>query len=382
MSKPCIELLEELEYAWLSQPREEGESAGGEALTPGDTSLVQHIRLGIDPALRLRFMVTDEPVRANLRVGLLLEVLDRLAEVTALRYVRLTHPEARVVTASIDDLKVCAPPDLERDIVLSARVNFVGNTSLEVGIRIEHLGHPAVHLGSCYFTMVAKLPEDKGGAKLPPLNYVSDLERARAERAALRRNHRRVRAPQAPPNPEEWQHLLELHALRAQVPSKAHLARDLVVSTWERTYPEHENVPQTVFGGYILHRAYMCANMCAELVADRRALLAAANRIDFYEPVRMGDKLHFLSRVRYTGSTSVSVETEIIRVSRDGKSTELSNTCVFTFVNVDENLNCVPVLPVIPDSFNEDARYLEGLRRHKGHITTKVSDVPPSPSGC
>jgi hypothetical protein len=34
-------------------------------------------------------MVIDEPVKANIRVGLLLEELDKLAEETALRYVRL-----------------------------------------------------------------------------------------------------------------------------------------------------------------------------------------------------------------------------------------------------------------------------------------------------
>jgi acyl-CoA hydrolase len=190
-------------------------------------------------------MVTDEAVKANLRVGLLLEVLDKLAEETALRFVRALHPEARVVTAAKNLL----------------------------------------------------------------------------------------------------------------------LARDLVVSGWERTYPEYENVPQKIFGGYVVHRAYMSAHICAEMVAGTSALLIACDRIDFYQPVRMGDKLHFVSGVTFTGRTSLSVETTITRISRDRKSTALSNTCVFTFMNVDPDLNLLPVPQIYPATFAEDERYLAGHRR-------------------
>jgi acyl-coenzyme A thioesterase 9 len=58
-------------------------------MTPQETSLVERLRLDNDLLLRRRFMVIDEPVKANIRVGLLLEELDKLAEETALRYVRL-----------------------------------------------------------------------------------------------------------------------------------------------------------------------------------------------------------------------------------------------------------------------------------------------------
>jgi acyl-CoA hydrolase len=106
--------------------------------------------------------LTNEPVRANLRVGLLLEVLDKLAEDTALRYVRRRYPAARVVTAAMDSMRVRNVPDESRDLILRARVNLVGTTSLEVGVRIEQPGDPVRHIASCYFTMVARLREDDG----------------------------------------------------------------------------------------------------------------------------------------------------------------------------------------------------------------------------
>src|SRR5579863_2864234 len=86
-------------------------------MTPSQTSLTRRLKLSSDPTLRRRFMVVDEPVKANIRVGLLIEVLDKLAEHTALRHARKAHPAARVVTAAMDDLKVCNPPDINGDII-------------------------------------------------------------------------------------------------------------------------------------------------------------------------------------------------------------------------------------------------------------------------
>lgn len=340
-------------------------------MTPEDTSVTERLLLGSDAQLRRRFMVTDEPVRANIRVGLLLEVLDKLAEETALRYVRREHPTARVVTAAMDDLEVRSAPNVERDIILHARINFVGTSSMEVGVRLEQPAQSdadaAVHLASCYFTMVARSVDgsvDKS-LKLPPLACRTEKDEFRARRAAERRASRLLYNQPQHPTPDEYAMLFDLHARLDAGGGPFVLARDLVTSGWERTYPEHENVPQKIFGGYVVHRAYMYAHICAEMVADARALLVSTNRIDFYQPVRMGDKLHFVSRVTFTGRHSITVETAITRISRDRSMTALSNTCVFTFVNVDNQLRLIPVAEVFPTTYLEDARYLSAYRRSK-----------------
>jgi acyl-coenzyme A thioesterase 9 len=146
----------------------------------------------------------------------------------------------------------------------------------------------------------------------------------------------------------------------------------LTASGWERTYPEYENVPKTIFGGYVVHRAYMYAHICAEMVAHQRALLVSSDRIDFYQPVRMGDKLHFVSRVTYTGRTSLTVETAITRISRDRTMTALSNNCIFTFVNVDAELNLLPIAQMYPTTYSEDIRYLVGHRRRRDYLKQKT----------
>jgi acyl-coenzyme A thioesterase 9 len=346
-------------------------------LNPSKTSVVKRLRFSTDLRLRRHFLLTDEPVRSNLRFGLLLEVLDKLAEDTALRYVRRSYPAARVVTAAMDSMRVRGVPDETRDMVLRARVNLVGKTSLEVGIRIEQPGVepdvPVLHVASCYFTMVARLREDDGTERsvpLPGLDYRSKVDISRAERARNRRESYReyLSVAEAPPSAEEYGLLRRLHEAQEQPGVQVLLASRLTAESWERTYLEHENVPHKIFGGYVANRAYMIAHICSEMVTSHRALLVSVDRINFHQPVRMGDKLHYMSRVAFTGKTSITVETSIMRNSRDRKSTALSNVCTFTFVNVDPELHPMPVPHIYPTTYAEDARYLAGYRRHLAHL--------------
>lgn len=338
------------------------------------------IPLGSDPALRRRYMLVDEDVPANVRFGLVLEVLDKVAEECALDFVRRAHPQARVVTAAIDNIYMRSAADVHRDLVFRARVNFVGRTSLEVGIRIEHPAGPglaAAHIASCYFTMVARSTTGAGAASLvlPGFEPSDDLAVRRWERAIARREGYRQQLDQAqePPSREEYALLAALHAAQDQPGFQGLLARDCVTSGWERTYPEHENVPTKIFGGHLIRQAFEQSAICAEQVAPHRPAIKAVNRINFVQPVRMGDKLQFLSRAVYSGRTSVCVETDIIRVSRDRTQTNLSNSCVFTFANVDDELRSQAVPPIYPTTYAEDARYLAAHRRRAARLAWEAT---------
>src|SRR5512146_967728 len=174
---------------------------------PLETSRTHTLAIGSDPPLRRRFMVIDEPLHGNLRFGLLLEVLDKLAEETALGYTRQTWPDARVVTAAIDNILVRHVADVTRDIVLLSRINHVGRSSMEVGIRVEQPGDTPVHIASCYFTMVARSTDgSERSLPLPPLEYVDEKERHRAQKAfdKRERSRREQSARFEPPSREEY----------------------------------------------------------------------------------------------------------------------------------------------------------------------------------
>lgn len=333
--------------------------------TPSETSLSKTLPIGSNKTLRRRYMVIDEQIQGNFRFGLLLEDLDILAEQTALAYVRRFYPEARVVTAAIDNILVRHVVDVTRDIVFHARINHVGRSSLEVGIRIEHPGDPVTHIASCYFTMVARGGEGDGESiPLPPLEYASDLERERAARVIAGREEYRKQQESLllPPSQEEYRILDNLHQVQEKQEFAGLRAHRLATDAWERMYPEQEYVPQRIFGGYLIRRAYELSSICSELVAPDRSIIAAVNRINFFHPVRMGDKLHFTSRIVFTCDSFVCVEASIERISRDRSVKALSNSCLFTFVNVDGELNHRPVPPIYPATYREDARYLNAYR--------------------
>lgn len=333
---------------------------------PSETVLHQTLPLGSDPVLRRSYMIVDEPIQGNMRFGLLLEILDKVAEETALRYVTQFHPGARVVTAAIDNIVIRHAEDVTRDLTFAACINHVGRSSLEIGIRVEQLGEPTLHIASCYFTMVARsgFGEDVVSAVLPPLEYTEPIEKRRAGKALARREEYRQQqaALHEPPSREEYKMLTSLHQAQEEPGFSGHLCRKLTSDAWERMYPEQENVPLKIFGGYLIRRAFELSSICSELVAPGRSIIAAVNRINFFHPVRMGDKLHFTSRVVYTHDSFVCVEAGIERISRDRTTKALSNSCLFTFVNVDRDLQHRPVPTVYPTTYAEDARYLAAHR--------------------
>ncbi|HSM93612.1 MAG TPA: acyl-CoA thioesterase [Anaeromyxobacteraceae bacterium] len=334
-------------------------------MRPEETTREKLLPLSRDLDLRRRFMVLNEPIPGNLRFGMLLEELDWFAFETAIAYARRTHAEPRVVTAALDEIVVRRVADVTRDVRFLARINYVGRTSMEVGIRVES-APGGEHLASCYFTMVARDGDgpDARNLPVPPLEIEGDLAKLRAahaeERRALRRREEAV--AEEPPTAGEFRVLQELHRAQAEPGFGGALTRTLVAENWERTYPEQENRSRVVFGGYIMRRAFELSAICAEKVATHRAVLAAVNRINFFHPVQIGDKLNVTSRVVYAEGPAICVEAEIHRESRDRTRRALSNSCLFTFLNVDPALAPRDVPAVYPADWQEDARWLAARR--------------------
>ena len=346
-------------------------------IRPLDTAYVYTLPLASDAALRRRYQVVKDDIPGNFRFGLLLEVLDIVAGETALAYVRRFHPEGEVVTAAIDNIIIRHSAEVTRDVVCKARVNHVGRSSLEIGIRIEQAGEDGGvrHVGSCFFLMVARSGVGEGAVSLslPPLEFLDEVEMKRAAKARERRNACRGHEEAAlrPPSQEEYEILYRLHHAQDEPGFSGLRVGRLVTESWERMYPDLEMVPTSVFGGYLMRRAYELAALCAELVAPGRAVIKAVNRINFLQRVHIDDKLHYTCRVIHTGTASISIEADIERISRDRRSNALSNTCLFTFVSVDARMQPKPVPTVYPTTYAEDALYLAAYRQREAYLLAR-----------
>ena len=121
----------------------------------------------------------------NVHGGVIMKMIDDAAGVVAIR-----HARSNVVTASIDRLEFHAPVYVGNLVVLKASLNYVGRTSMEVGVRVEaeELRSGVVrHTASAYLTFVALDDHGKPTA-IPSLALESDEDRRRWEGALRRRN--------------------------------------------------------------------------------------------------------------------------------------------------------------------------------------------------
>lgn len=91
--------------------------------------------------------------------GTLLSLMDKVAYATASK-----HAGTYCVTVTVDRVEFLQPVEVGELVSLHASVNYVGRTSLVVGIRVESQNVKSgeiKHTNSSFFTMVAKDESDK-----------------------------------------------------------------------------------------------------------------------------------------------------------------------------------------------------------------------------
>jgi acyl-CoA hydrolase len=115
--------------------------------------------------------------------GELLSMVDRAAAVAAMR-----HAGSPVVTVSIDRVDFKEPIYTGELVTCTARVNFVGRTSMEVGVRVEAenlISGERRHTNTCLLTFVA-IDKSHRPCRVRPLE-LEDAEDERRFREGKRR---------------------------------------------------------------------------------------------------------------------------------------------------------------------------------------------------
>jgi acyl-CoA hydrolase len=116
--------------------------------------------------------------------GILLNLMDKVAYACATK-----HAGTYCVTVSVDGVAFREPVEVGQLVSLRASVNYVGRTSMVVGIRVdaETISTGEVHhTNTCYFTMVAK-DEDNRPTPVPGLRLETRAEVRRYLEAIKRR---------------------------------------------------------------------------------------------------------------------------------------------------------------------------------------------------
>ena len=95
----------------------------------------------------------DANLAGNVHGGVILKLIDNTAGIVGVR-----HTGGNVVTASIDKVDFHSPVFVGDLLRVSASVNYVGRSSMEIGVRVEaenFVSGEVRHTGSAYLTFVA-----------------------------------------------------------------------------------------------------------------------------------------------------------------------------------------------------------------------------------
>ena len=133
-------------------------------------------------------MSQDANVAGNVHGGVIMKHIDTAAGVVASR-----HARCNAVTASIDKLDFHNPAFIGELLTLTASLNLVGKTSMEIGVRVEAENTFTAekrHIASAYLTFVA-LDEKHQPKEVPPL-ILEDADEIRRNREAIDRRKLRL----------------------------------------------------------------------------------------------------------------------------------------------------------------------------------------------
>jgi acyl-CoA hydrolase len=134
--------------------------------------------------------LTDANLLGNVHGGEIMKMVDTAGGLAASK-----HCRGPVVTVAMDEMSFMEPVYVGDVVTVKAMVNDTGNTSLEVGVRVESENVRTgryVHTSSAYLVYVAL--DDEGKPRpVPPVIAETEEERQRQREAKLRREARLAR---------------------------------------------------------------------------------------------------------------------------------------------------------------------------------------------
>ena len=141
--------------------------------------------------------------------------------------------------------------------------------------------------------------------------------------------------------------------------------KDSQVTITELMLPAHSNFSGKIHGGYILNLMDQIAFACASKHSRQYCVTASVNKVDFLNPIDVGELVTLKASVNYTGRTSmvigVRVEAENIQTGK----TKHCNSSYFTMVAKDENGKNVPVSGIILNSEQSIRRFSRSITRQE-----------------
>lgn len=142
-------------------------------------------------------------------------------------------------------------------------------------------------------------------------------------------------------------------------------AKDSQVSITELMLPSHSNFSGKIHGGHILNLMDQIAFACASKHSRNYCVTASVNRVDFLNPIEVGELVTLKASVNYTGRTSMVIGLRVESENVQTGKIKHCNSSYFTMVAIGEDGKSTPVPGLILDSVQSLRRFARSIARQE-----------------
>jgi acyl-CoA hydrolase len=144
--------------------------------------------------------------------------------------------------------------------------------------------------------------------------------------------------------------------------------------TSELMMPQDASLLGNVFGGVMLAMMDKAAAISAFRHAHSICVTASIDRVDFREPIHVGDLVIMKASVNFAGRTSMEVGVRVEAEDLIAGVRRHTNSCYLTFVAVDRDGRPIPVPPLLPETPDEIRRHAAAIERRRMRLAERTAE--------
>lgn len=156
------------------------------------------------------------------------------------------------------------------------------------------------------------------------------------------------------------------------------LASDSQIVMTQLMLPSHSNFSGKIHGGYVLNLMDQIAFACASKHSGVYCVTASVNKVDFLNPIEVGELLTLKASINYTGNSSMLVGLRVEAENIQQGSVKHCNSSYFTMVARDDSGKKIKVPGLILDTEESVRRFARSMYRKQ---EAKLRDQAFRPEG-
>lgn len=280
--------------------------------------------------------------------GRMMEWITKAGTLAASRVAR-----GHVVLGAMDDIDFLHPVRVGQIAILRAQVEYVGTSSLEVGVRVwaenVQTGERAVTLNS--HLVFVKVGDDVRPRPVADTVAPQDAAEARLVEAARRRREQRLAR------------FAQKQARLADIATEPDEDARWRFESARSVLPEDALFGDTMFVGKMLMAVDEAGGILSMRYCRGLVMTACLDAMDFYSPISTHEVVTFKAGVNYVGTSSLEVGAKVLAEVPWSGEVRHACTAFLTFVHLGLDLRPRPCPPFTPATPGERRRWDEAVAR-------------------